>query len=190
MLLARFDRAALPNTAWKNGGGQTCELVCQPLGADLQSFDWRVSIALIERDGDFSIFNGIDRNITLLSGAGFELQGADHCLDTPFVPYPFRGETPIRARLLGAASHDFNVMTRRAVCTAAVVVHQQGSVFQAPSEGLLFTARGQWQVNGESLSEGQGICWQVSQTLNLKPISSEARLISVAIWRKPIHEQS
>ncbi len=62
----RFDRATLPATPWKNGGGVTREIVCQPPGAGLAAFDWRVSIATIASDGPFSLFAGIDRVITLL----------------------------------------------------------------------------------------------------------------------------
>lgn len=58
---------------WKNGGGMTRELVCQPPDADMDSFDWRVSIAHIASDGPFSSFSGVDRIITLLSGGGVHL---------------------------------------------------------------------------------------------------------------------
>ena len=69
----RFDREHLPCVPWKNGGGVTREIVCYPAGADIQSFEWRMSIAEVARDGPFSDFSGIDRVITLLSGNGIRL---------------------------------------------------------------------------------------------------------------------
>jgi environmental stress-induced protein Ves len=81
---------------WKNGGGVTREIVCQPPGAGMDSFDWRVSIAHIASDGPFSAFPGIDRVITLLKGGGVHLSSADgqvnHRLGTPLAPFAFAGE--------------------------------------------------------------------------------------------------
>jgi len=54
MSLNRFDVHDLPAMTWKNGGGVTREIICQPLGAGMDDFDWRVSIAHIASDGPFS----------------------------------------------------------------------------------------------------------------------------------------
>lgn len=165
-----FDRATLAATPWKNGGGLTREIACQPPGADLSGFDWRVSIAHIASDGPFSTFPGVDRVITLLEGAGVQLDTADgrvaHCLGTPWQPFAFAGEAPIHSRLLGGACDDFNVMTRRSVCRASVQVLRASAAAAAPlartSPGLCMVLQGRWSVTGDApvgLGEGQGLWW-------------------------------
>ena len=81
MPIHRFTREALTATPWKNGGGVTREIVCQPPGAGMDAFDWRVSIAHIASDGPFSAFAGVDRIITLLEGAGVRLHSTDGASD-------------------------------------------------------------------------------------------------------------
>jgi hypothetical protein len=46
---------------WKNGAGWTREIVRVP---DREDWDWRLSIAEIEQDAPFSVFPGIDRELT------------------------------------------------------------------------------------------------------------------------------
>jgi environmental stress-induced protein Ves len=115
--LQAFSAAKLPASLWKNGGGITREIVCQPRA---EAFDWRVSIAHIAKDGPFSAFPGVDRVITLLEGGGVWLRSADgsvdHLLEMPLQPFGFPGEASVDGRLLLGACDDFNVMTRRAVC--------------------------------------------------------------------------
>ena len=50
---------------WKNGLGTTTEIAIHPAEADLagQPFDWRVSMADVTTDGEFSRFPGYDRSI-------------------------------------------------------------------------------------------------------------------------------
>lgn len=185
----RFDRATLPATPWKNGGGVTREIVCQPPGAGLDAFDWRVSIATIASDGPFSLFAGIDRVITLLEGGGVHLSGdedsIDHRLDTPLQPYAFAGEARIHARLLAGDCDDFNVMTRRATCRASVTVLHEASTLRAP-QGLLLAVKSHWQVQAEdqtaeTLSAQQGLWWDHPGAWHLKPQSAEATLLAVTI---------
>lgn len=66
-----FDFAGLPVSRWRNGGGETREIACWPVGGD--DFAWRASIATIEQDGPFSLYPDIDRSITLLTGDGIVL---------------------------------------------------------------------------------------------------------------------
>ena len=70
----RIVRAsALAATPWKNGGGMTREVAAYPVGASLDTFVWRVSVADVEQPGPFSTFAGIDRTLVLLAGAGMRL---------------------------------------------------------------------------------------------------------------------
>ncbi|WP_171524369.1 HutD family protein, partial [Acinetobacter baumannii] len=36
---------------WKNGGGETTEIIVQPTGASLDDFDWRFSMARVGSSG-------------------------------------------------------------------------------------------------------------------------------------------
>lgn len=183
--VTRFEREQLTSTAWKNGGGSTREIVRLPAGSTMDSFDWRASIADITADGPFSTFAGFDRVIVLLSGAGVRLWSSDgtvdHRLDEPLIPYAFAGETAIEASLIGGASTDFNVMTRRAATRADLRVVVADETLATSSAGLLFAARGTWRVQpgGDASSSkssyslppsgglwwnGESLAWHVTPT--------------------------
>jgi environmental stress-induced protein Ves len=145
-----FERAQLRASPWKNGGGVTREIACHPPSANMQDFDWRISIAHIARDGDFSVFAGVDRVITLLEGGGVHLSSADssvlHALNTPLQPFAFSGDAAVHGRLLNGDCHDLNVMTRRSVCQAEVrVLRRDETLLPAPA-GWLMAIQGTWQV--------------------------------------------
>lgn len=168
MSLTLFDLAALPATPWKNGGGATREIVCQPPGAGMDSFDWRVSIATIASAGPFSVFPGVDRVIMLLEGDGVHLrgEGVDHRLDVPLAPFPFAGDVALDCALLGGTSSDFNVMTRRGTLRADVRVLRVATDLAAVERGLLLALGGAWQFDGDGAAlrceAGTGVWWQGS----------------------------
>jgi uncharacterized protein len=90
--------------AWRNGRGQTTEL--------LREDGLRLSIATVTEDGPFSVFPGIARNLTVISGPGFRLLGDGIDLAAaPLTPVAFPGAVAVRATEVTAPSEDFNVMT-------------------------------------------------------------------------------
>ena len=100
-------------TRWKNGLGWTREIARSPEAGD---WDWRLSIAEIERDAEFSSFPGIDRELVLLSGNGLRLvfdDGEMHALQPPHDRLRFAGERKVRGELIDGPTHDFNLMWRR-----------------------------------------------------------------------------
>lgn len=101
---------------WKNGGGETVEVIVHPHGAGLSDFGWRVSMATVASDGPFSVFPGIDRTLAVLSGDGMALsiEGfGDRLLTPASQPLSFPADAPTTARLTGGPVTDLNVMTRR-----------------------------------------------------------------------------
>lgn len=100
---------------WKNGGGQTAEIVVSPPGADFETFDWRISTAVVAASGPFSVFPGVDRVLSVLEGGAMVVSIAGHesRLDAACGPFAFPGDLPAAARLEGEALLDFNVMVRR-----------------------------------------------------------------------------
>ena len=111
--------ASLEPSPWKNGGGHTTEIAAVPPGAAFDEFDWRISLATIAQDGPFSVFRGIDRTLALVEGPGvsLEVDGDSRFVlseEAPIVEFP--GEAEVTASMLGEATTDFNVMTRRSRC--------------------------------------------------------------------------
>lgn len=180
----RFDIASLSAAPWKNGGGVTREIVCSPPGAGMEGFDWRVSIATIDKPGPFSAFAGVDRVIMLLDGAGVRLRSQDgrfdHRLDVRHAPFAFSGDVALDCELLGGASTDFNVMSRRGhLRTDVRVLHERTTV--APVErGLLLALRGRWQVDDIECESGTGLWWD-GETQGWQAASSDADAALVAV---------
>jgi environmental stress-induced protein Ves len=103
---------------WRNGGGVTAEIAIEPEGAAVDSsFLWRLSLARIDKSGPFSAFEGYDRTIALVAGAGmvlnFGARGSAR-VDKIMQPLAFSGEWAPECDLLGGPTEDFNVMTDRA----------------------------------------------------------------------------
>lgn len=101
---------------WKNGGGDTREIMASPSGATLDSLDWRVSLATVASDGPFSVFNGIQRTLCVIRGAGIRLQVGSDPIATLLedsAPYSFDGEAMTSATLIDGPIVDLNVMSRR-----------------------------------------------------------------------------
>lgn len=106
--------------AWKNGKGSTFQIAIFPDDGTLDHFGWRLSIAHITEDGPFSSFAGYDRSLVLIDGPGMILSmrtGTGPDRETRLTPerpiHVFPGEDACDCRLVGAATEDFNVMTRR-----------------------------------------------------------------------------
>ena len=98
---------------WRNQLGWTREIARMPDGDD---WDWRLSIAEIERDAAFSSFPGIDRALVLLSGNGLRLRfddGEVRELRPPHDLVHFAGERGVVGELIDGPTHDFNLMWRR-----------------------------------------------------------------------------
>ena len=181
----RFALRSITPQPWKNGAGLTREIAVGPQGASAIDFDWRFSLAEVERDAPFSAFPGIDRCITLLSGAGMRLRSVggelDHCLDQLLVPFHFSGDTPLSATLVDGPSSDFNVMTRRGAWTADVTV--QRSAFEPVSADvtLLLCSEGEWRVDGispETLGPMQATLWRSpTPRIRVSPQPSGALLL-------------
>ncbi|MCC2956832.1 HutD family protein [Massilia sp. IC2-477] len=110
--------ASLSPVPWKNGGGSTTEIAIGPPDAGFEDFEWRVSLATIEKDGAFSLFPGVDRTLALVEGHGMTLDiDGDPVLITGGDPVvAFDGSSAVTAKLSRGGSTDFNVMTRSDIC--------------------------------------------------------------------------
>lgn len=119
-ILRASDYRRMP---WKNGKGETTEIAVSPPDASMADFDWRISMASVTSDGDFSLFEGIDRSLSILVGEGLDLQiegGAHVRLDRASTPFTFPADRACFARLIDGPVLDLNVMTRRQYWTSRV----------------------------------------------------------------------
>lgn len=108
--LTKLDEVA--PSPWRNGGGVTRQLASWPPGAE--SWCWRMAVAEVAQDGPFSLFAGVTRWFSVLSGGGVQLSsgGRTHRLTGASVPLCFDGGVPTDCRLLAGATLDFNLMVR------------------------------------------------------------------------------
>lgn len=98
---------------WKNGLGWTREILRWP--EESEAWDWRLSIAEVDKDGRFSAFPGVERELVLLSGAGMRLHfddGESISLLPPHERLRFAGERALSAELISGPTQDFNLMWR------------------------------------------------------------------------------
>ena len=137
-LLRNSDHRRMP---WKNGGGETVEVIVHPQGASLSDFCWRVSMASVASDGPFSVFPGIDRTLAVLEGDGMALSIAglgERVLTPGSPPLAFPADAPTTARLTAGPITDLNVMTRRGAFSHTLAHYAaEGPVPDSSGERLL-----------------------------------------------------
>lgn len=125
---------------WKNGLGKTTELAISKDGT-LSDFDWRISMADVTEDGDFSDFSGYERNLILLSGNGMTLTFDKHqdiSLKQTLDIANFNGGWPTRATLSDGPIVDFNLMTRQGSYTPQVSCYRDNQVVDLSGVGTYF----------------------------------------------------
>lgn len=130
--LTSADYKVMP---WANGTGTTTELWREDRdGAML----WRLSRAAVVEDGPFSLFPGIHRNLTVISGPGFNLVAKDLRLPAqPLQPVAFAGDLAIRAEGVSAPSDDFNVMVSTRLPPPGVTITTDSQRITPPQDGLI-----------------------------------------------------
>jgi len=132
--VSRFAEAV--TMRWLGGGGITHELARFPADGD---FDWRLSVAEVERDGAFSQLFDIDRIIVLCSTGRMVLQGSNTDALQRFSPYSFDGGDAINCTVPDGPTRDFNVMTRRDVYDADVItIHSDVAHVEAVPDAQSF----------------------------------------------------
>lgn len=185
-LLGPTDYRRMP---WKNGGGSTLELLQDP--APDGGFNWRLSIADVATPGPFSTFDGIDRQIMLVSGHGmvlsFDQEAPPVVISKPLRPQAFKGEWKTDCRLIDGAIQDFNVMVRRDWGHAAVngfdLVKDQRLTLAVAPLTLLHLLTGSAECNGHKLQDGHTIRLDsdATETVALTVTSPKARLIVISL---------
>lgn len=148
--LTAADYKVMP---WANGLGQTVEMLRHEDEAG--ELLWRLSMATVTEDGAFSLFPGIERNLTVLTGEGFDLvedeSGIVHRAAL-LEPVAFAGDIAISASKVTAPCQDFNVMTRRGLPRPEVrVVHDAAELNVTGGQRLALFA-----LTAAKVRSGQG----------------------------------
>ncbi|MBK8440503.1 MAG: HutD family protein [Rhodobacter sp.] len=152
---------------WKNGKGVTVEMLRIDRGGQLLA---RLSRATVVEDGPFSVFPGIMRNLTVLTGKGFRLigPGLDLRCD-PLLPVAFPGDTAVAAiGTNGEPSDDFNVMTAAHLRVPEVTLVTHGTL---PAGGLLaLYALAPARVNGHAMVALDLVLTETSASIDGGPV--------------------
>lgn len=167
--LRQSDFKSMP---WANGKGVTLELArADRDGAML----WRLSRASVVEDGDFSAFPGVERNLTVITGPGFDLEFQGHRVTAaPLQPVAFAGDAPCRAVGVTDPSDDFNVMTARHLPKPVVrVISAPETLAAAPLLAVYALTKG--RVGGHDMAAGDLL---LADGLTLNHISGQY----VAVW--------
>ncbi len=172
---------------WKNGAGTTTEIAVAPEGASLSDFDWRISMAHVGQDGPFSSFPGIDRTLSVLTGAGITLafrDGERIRLDRTSAPCPFAADRAVDGLLVEGPIDDLNVMSRRGRWRHWIErVSDAGSLNATEGLLVLVARKGDWQVNGAELTAGDSAILDAPGRVELVVSGDEAELY--AVWLVP-----
>ncbi|MGO3909612.1 environmental stress-induced protein Ves [Huaxiibacter chinensis] len=182
-----FDIRKMPINLWRNGAGETREICCFPPAT--RDFNWRASIASIASNGEFSLFPGVDRVITLLEGGEVTLEAGQRFCHTlkRHQPFSFEGDFPVKATLTeGQMSMDFNIMTRRESCKAKVRVADRTFTTFGSRGGVVFVLSGAWQLGEKLLTPDQGASWQEG-THTLRLLESTGTVLFSEITWLPGH---
>ncbi|MDT7521504.1 HutD family protein [Rhodoferax sp. TBRC 17198] len=127
---------------WRNGGGQTRELLVWPPEADWQL---RISRADIAADGPFSPFPGVQRWFAVLEGPGVALAlPVPQTLRAGDAPLEFDGAAAPDCRLLDGPTQDLNLMTRQGRGYMQGVIEGQPWHSLLAMRGLYSTGAGTW----------------------------------------------
>lgn len=109
-MIKQFTSADYRQMLWKNGAGYTVELA-RSAGENLDTFDWRISMADVKSAGDFSRFNGMQRILTVLEGQGIELYIEDkHESLKTLQSVQFSGDGATHCELIDGPIRDFNLI--------------------------------------------------------------------------------
>jgi len=119
--IQRIDAHETRRVRWRNGLGWTREIHVEA-GVDEAAWAWRLSIAEIEQAAPFSMYDGVERELMLLSGDGLALRFADgqtEMLQPPHARLRFAGDRALQGAPHGAGVQAFNLMWRPDVAEAS-----------------------------------------------------------------------
>ncbi|MEQ1874098.1 MAG: HutD family protein [Ilumatobacteraceae bacterium] len=145
--LIRAD--AVAPQLWRNGGGQTRELLAWPSADNCML---RIALADIDVDGPFSIYDGVERWIVVISGVGIDLSfsDGDRRLRLGDDPLRFDGADAPDCRLLDGPTRDLNLMVQGGVGVMRAVEAGVAWTEDNAMRGVFTTGSGGLVAGGEA----------------------------------------
>ncbi len=146
--------------AWRNGGGQTRELLAWPRQGPWQL---RISRADIGADGPFSAFPGVTRWFSVLEGRGVALtfQGKRHLVDATGDALCFDGAWAPDCTLLDGPTQDLNLMAIGGVSVLRKVAAGDPWDDGFRMRGLYTTTAGHWHGPQDACAvQAHSLLWE------------------------------
>lgn len=147
-----IPRQAFIRVPWKNGLGITLEIAKQ-MDPEQAQFEWRLSIAEVVQDGPFSNFDGYQRIISVLNGAGMTLTVNNQSSGDlrPFIPFVFDGAAETSCQLLDGKINDFNVIynDKHYIASVKWFSPERFTRLELPADSHCFVISGQGETTLE-----------------------------------------
>jgi len=145
-----FALDALPDEPWRNGGGCTRTIATQARESGEPPWDWRISVATVEKSAPFSAFPGVDRASLLLGAGQIELTAVAEPavqIHRPGDVAAYRGDALWQAEICraGPPLSLLNVMTRRGAATARLQAVREDTTMSGHALAVL-AVEGRWRV--------------------------------------------
>jgi environmental stress-induced protein Ves len=147
---------------WRNGGGQTRELLAWP---DAAQWKVRISRADIASTGPFSAFPEVQRWFAVLEGSGVRLHlpGGPRTLQAEDSPLQFDGAAAPHCDLIDGPTQDLNLMVRKGHSLMAGA--QAGQPWDAAFalRALYTCVAGKWTDTDRTLEvPAHSLLWQIT----------------------------
>jgi environmental stress-induced protein Ves len=163
---------------WKNGLGETLELIRRPDPQALDGFLLRLSMAWVKTSGPFSNFPGIDRHLILVEGEKLELkrENGDLLNLRKHGMVSFAGEENISCQVSDPC-RDFNVMVKRGWKEAKV------RILHLPKKGTLRVSSNSYlyQLSGElkyqNMTKSTDTLWQIDSDIEIESLSDSTSIL-------------
>ena len=158
----------IPPVPWRNGGGQTRELLTRPdptptAPAAPSAWHLRISLADVDRSGPFSAYPGVERWFCVITGAGVRLNidGREQRMDPGSPPLRFSGASHVACDLLAGPTRDLNLMTTSG--QGQMLPVEPGRLWRSavPQRGLFTRIAGTWTGarGARQVLAGQTLLW-------------------------------
>lgn len=181
------DHAPVP---WANNGGMTREIASgKVVQSALDAWDWRLSLASIDKNGPFSALPGVNRTSVLVDGALDLISGSLTLMwDVPGASHQYDGETPFEACLRSPSARFFNVMVRKGQADSDLHVYHDDAVLAPANVGtrclLVLTGRFRVKLPGSTimLEAEEGLLWShATAVLHVALDTPEGCLVDVSL---------
>lgn len=182
MTLHLIDVPSVAPQAWRNGGGQTRELLVWPPAGPWQL---RISRADIDRDGAFSAFLGVTRWFAVLHGAGVNLQfgPTTHALHPGDAALKFDGAQAPNCSLIDGPTQDLNLMAIGG--SSEMALAKAGVAWESAHRmrGLYTTVAGHWQRGSNRYAiAAHHLFWDDAAAASPWLFEAESGNAGVALW--------